>query len=83
MNLGSRKKAKLLTHTGKFACQAAMLGRKGGAQKEILVLSLLGTLRASGKWMLKWKIIYMRSRQHESQQPKCRGNPSVLGWMDG
>lgn len=55
MNLGSRKKAKLLTHTGKIACQAVMLGRKGGAQKEILVSSLLGTLRAYGKWMLKWK----------------------------
>lgn len=83
VSLGSRKKAKLFTHTGKFACQPRMLGRKGGAQKEIPVLSLLGNLRASGKWTLKWKIIYMCPTQHKSERPEGRGNPSVLGWMGG
>ena len=83
VSLGSRKKAKLFTHTGKFACQPRMLGRKGGAQKEILVLSPLGNLRTPGKWTLKWKIIYMCPMQHKSEQPKVRCNPSVLGWMGG
>ena len=89
LSLGSRKKAKLFTHTGKFACQPRMLGRKGGAQKEILVLSPLGNLRTSGKWTLKWKIIYMCSMQHKSEQlttakrqrqPKC---PWMDGWING
>lgn len=83
VSLGSRKKAKLFTHTGKFACQPRMLGRKGDAQKEILVLSLLGNLRASGNWTLKWKIIYMCPMQHKSEWPKGRGNPNVLGCMGG
>lgn len=50
---------------------------------ETLGSTLLGTLRASGKWVSKWKIRYMRPRLHESQQPKCRGKLSVLRGVGG